>query len=125
MSLYESYVRDRHEEANDARGDAESHLISQLDNGDRITAAVAAVARTQPVARWWQSAVAAMDHEGLDPADALHRAREAARRVLTDQAIPCSACPFAQGFAIVRIEAARSFYRETAHLDEITARRAS
>jgi hypothetical protein len=108
-----------------ARGDAEAHLITQLDNSEALTVAVVAVARTRAVSRWWDIAVTAMDHEGLDPVDALVRTREAARHVLTDQAVPRAACPFAQGFATASVEAARTFYQDTAHLDEITVRRAS
>jgi hypothetical protein len=125
MSRYESYLRDRQEQAHQARGDAEAQLVTQLDNGEALSVAVAAVARTRAVSRWWDTAVTAVDHEGLDPVDALVRTREAARHVLTDQASPRTACPFAQGFATAAVEAARTFYQDTAHLDEITVRRAS
>jgi hypothetical protein len=70
MPVFEEYVRDRREEADQARGDAEGHLISQLDNADSITEAVATVALTRAVAVWWATAVNAIDREGLDPADA-------------------------------------------------------
>lgn len=64
-----------------------------------------------------------IDHEGLDPVEALWRARDTARRALTDHTISRHADPFAQGFAIASIEAARTFYRDTAHLDSFTTRK--
>jgi hypothetical protein len=54
--------------------------------------------------------------------EALWRARDTARRALTDHTIPRHADPFAQGFAIAFIEAARTFYRNTAHLDALATR---
>ncbi|MGI8335239.1 hypothetical protein ACRYCC_35265 [Actinomadura scrupuli] len=43
---YESYIRDRQEQAHQARGDAEAHLITRLDNGEALTVAVAAITRS-------------------------------------------------------------------------------
>jgi hypothetical protein len=125
MPVYYEYVRDRREEATQARGDAEARLIEQLYEGEPIVVTVADVARARAVAAWWETTVAAIEDEGLDPVDALARTRKAASHVLTDQTIPRAACPIAQGFALAQIEAARTFYHATAHLDEITTRRAS
>ncbi len=87
----------------------------------RHRAAVAVVA-ARATASWWDEPVTGIDHEGLDPVEALWRARDTARRTLTDHTIPRNADPFAQGFAVAFIEAARTFYRDTAHLDALTTR---
>lgn len=125
MPVYEEYVRDRHEEACHKRGDAEGRLIDDLDNGDAVAAAVAEVARARAEAAWWQRVVTAIDGEGVDPVDAVARARQSARAVLTHHPIVRTACPFETGFALAQIEGARTFYLTTAYLEEITTRRAS
>ncbi|MFB4317627.1 hypothetical protein [Actinomadura sp. 21ATH] len=126
MPVYEEYVRDRADEAADARGQAEARLVATLDNGDPLEAiAVVAVVSARAVAGWWQRAVSLIDGEGADATEALVRTRDAARRALLDHVIPRHACPIEQEFARVRVEAARSFYRATAHLDEVTARKVS
>lgn len=120
MNRMESYIRDRHDDAHRACSEAEAKMLAGLDEGDDIATEVAAVAAARAYASWWDEPVTGIDHEGLDPVEALWRARESARRELTDHTIPRHADPFAQGFAIAFIEAARTFYRDTAHLDALT-----
>ncbi|MFI0352845.1 hypothetical protein [Actinomadura sp. 9N407] len=126
MPVYEEYVRDRADETADSRGQAEARLVATLDNGDPLEAvAVVTVVSARTVAGWWQRAVSLIDNDGADPAEALARTRDAARRALIDQSIPRHACPIEQEFARARIEATRAFYRATAHLDEITSPKAT
>ena len=122
MNRMESYIRDRHDDAHQRRCEAEAKMLAGLDEGEDIAAAVAAVAAARASASWWDEPVTGIDQEGLDPVEALWRARESARRALTDHSIPRHADPFAQGFAVAFIEAARTFYRDTAHLDALTTR---
>ncbi|MFG2091816.1 hypothetical protein [Spirillospora sp. NPDC048824] len=118
----ETYIRDRHDAAHRARCEAEAKMLAGLDEGEDIVVALAAVAEARANASWWDEPVTGIDHEGLDPVEALWRARDTARRALTDHTIPRHADPFAQGFAVAFIEAARTFYRDTAHLDALTTR---
>ncbi|MFG1998639.1 hypothetical protein ACGFNU_05765 [Spirillospora sp. NPDC048911] len=121
MPVYEEYVRASADEASDVHGDAESRVYSAMNNGDPMEAsAVVAVVAARAVAEWWRVAVDAIDNQGLDAADALALTRQAARRCLIEHTVPRHACPVEQEFARTRIEAARTFYRTTAHLEEIT-----
>ncbi|TYB40801.1 hypothetical protein [Actinomadura chibensis] len=122
MNRMESYIRDRHDDAHHRRCEAEAKLLAALDEGEDIAAQVAAVAQARAIAFWWDEPVTGIDHECLDPVEALWRARDTARRALTDHTIPRHADPFAQGFALAFIEAARTFHRDTAHLDALTTR---
>lgn len=125
MNRVETYIRNRHEDAHHRRCEAESKMLAGLDEGEDIAGQVAAVATARAIASWWDEPVIGIDHEGLEAVEALWRARQAACRVLTDHTIPRHADPFAQGFALARIEAARTFYRDTAHLDALTTPRSS
>jgi hypothetical protein len=116
----ETYIRDRHDDAHRRRCEAEAKMLAGLDEGEDIATEVATVAAARAYASWWDEPVTGIDHEGLDPVEALWRARDTARRALTDHTIPRHADPFAQGFAIAFIEAARAFCRDTAHLDALT-----
>jgi hypothetical protein len=122
MNRFETYIRDRHEEAIHARGDAEGRLVARIDEGEGITAEVRTVAELRAVAGWWESVVTKMDQGGSDPVDALWLVREAARRVLVDRPAPRVACPFGLGFAVASIEGARRFYQGTAHLEALAAK---
>ncbi|WP_146778828.1 hypothetical protein [Actinomadura craniellae] len=120
MPIYDTYVRNRLEDARNECAEAEVNLVRAMENGDELADAVAEVAWTRALASWWDAAVTAIDHEGTDPVDALAQAREAAHRTLTDRAVPRAESPIAHGLTLARIEAARSFYQGTKHLDEIT-----
>ncbi|MFA1550769.1 hypothetical protein [Actinomadura chokoriensis] len=115
----ESYIRDRHDNAH-PRCEAEAKTLAGLDEGEQIATEVAAVAVARATPCRWDEPVTGIDHEGLDPAEALWRARDTAPRALTDHTIPRPADPFAQGFAVAFIEAARTFYRDTTRLDVLT-----
>lgn len=122
MNRMESYIRDRHADAHQRRCEAEAKMLADLEEEKDIAAALAAVAEACATASWWDEPVTGIDHEGLDPVEALWRARDTARRALTNHTIPRHADPFAQGFALAFIEVARTFYRDTAHLDALTTR---
>lgn len=124
MNRMESYIRDRHDDAHQRRCEAEAKMPAGLDEGEDIATALAAVAVAQAraTASWWDEPVTGIAHQGLDPAETLWRARDTARRALTDHSIRRHADPFAQGFAVAFIEAARTFYRDTAHPDALSTR---
>ncbi|MFI0354226.1 hypothetical protein [Actinomadura sp. 9N407] len=122
MDCFESHLRDRHEEALHARGDAEGRLVARIDEGETITAEVRTVAELRAVAGWWDSVITKIDHGGSDPARALALVREAACRTLTDRPAPRAACPFGLGFAVASVEGARRFYRDTAHLQALATK---
>ncbi|WP_395111305.1 hypothetical protein [Actinomadura sp. SCN-SB] len=120
MNRIENYIRDRHAEAIDARGDAEGELVAAIDGGEAIAAEVRAVAQTRAVAGWWERVLTQIDQGGADPCDALWRQREAAHRAQLDHPTPRAACPFSWSFAAASIEGARHFYCETAHVQALT-----
>jgi hypothetical protein len=119
MNKFEVYIRDRHAAVNDELTDTERAVISRLDNGEDPSAELGRFAAARALAGWWHRVVTEIDHAGMDPVDALWRMRESARRVLTDQPMPQIACPFAYGFAVASIEAARRFHRDTAHMEPL------
>jgi hypothetical protein len=121
MPVFDDYVRACRDQALDELGTAEGRMIHQLESGDSIDpAALVAVVALRATARRWQYVVDLIDQECVDPADALVKVRDAARTILMDQQVPRHACPIEQEFARVRIEAARDFYRATAHVDALT-----
>jgi hypothetical protein len=122
MDQFEAYIRDRYEDAVHARGDAEGRLIARLDEGENIAAEVRMVAECRAVAAWWESVITKIDHGCSEPAEALSRVRDAARRVLLDRPAPRAACPFGLGFAVASTEGARRFYRDTAHLEALSTK---
>jgi hypothetical protein len=121
MNKFEVYIRDRHAAVNDELSDAERAVFSRLDNREDPSAELGTFAAARALDSWWHRVVTMIDHAGLDPVDALWRMRESARRVLTDQPIPQAACPFAYGFAVASIEAARRFHRDTAHMEVLAS----
>ncbi|WP_131951857.1 hypothetical protein [Actinomadura sp. GC306] len=88
----ETYIRDRHDDTRQRRCEAEAKMLAGLDEKDDTATEVAAVARA--AATWWGEPVTGIDHEGLDPVQAPWRARDTARRALTDRTIPRHADPF-------------------------------
>ena len=121
MNAFVTHLSDRHEQAQEAAGEARSRLITILDeDGPALASAMAEVAFLDAYARWWTTVIHHIDHAGIDPVTALSHARTAARRTLLEHTTPRLACPFEQGVAQASIEAARRFYRDTTTLDTIT-----
>jgi hypothetical protein len=118
MNAFLTHLSDRHEQAQEAAGEARSRLITILDeDGPALASAMADVAFLDAYARWWTTVIHHIEHAAFDPVTALSHARTAARRTLIEHPTPHLACPFAQGMAQASIEAARRFYHDTTTLD--------
>jgi hypothetical protein len=79
VNCMESYIRDRHDGAHQRRCEAEAKMLVALDETEDTATEVAAATITRASARWCDEPVTGIDHEGLDPVQALWRARGTAR----------------------------------------------
>jgi hypothetical protein len=119
MTRLEIYIRDRFEEAVQARGDAECGLASLAEQGEDFTIELRTVAELRAVARWWERVLAELD-QGAGAFDALWLLRGDARRALIGPPAPRASCPFVRGFADASITGTRAFYDQTAHVQELS-----
>lgn len=108
------------EQAADEAAEARDELAEQFDE-DRdddqydLTDAMTTVAYRQPYARWWTTLTRHIEHDGFDPATALHKTRDAARRALLrlDACTPCSECPRTQDPLVILRQATSDFHHDT------------
>jgi hypothetical protein len=118
MQSFAQHLFTLRDNAKEAADEACNRLIGQL----RIAApdlgpAVAEVAHLQAYARWWTTLTNHIEHAHTDGVTALVRTRQAAHRLLLENVIPRSECPFTDAQAIANLEAARHFYHDTQALE--------
>ncbi|MCO5999764.1 hypothetical protein [Actinoallomurus rhizosphaericola] len=118
MQPFAQHLFGLRDNAKDAAEEACNRLISQL----RVAApdlgpAIAEVAHLQAYARWWTTLTNHIEHAHSDAVTALVRTRQAAHRLLLENVIPRSECPFTDAQAIANLEAARHFYHDTQALE--------
>ncbi|GLY79193.1 MarR family transcriptional regulator [Actinoallomurus iriomotensis] len=107
------------QQAIDEADKARNELAKQLDqdivkDGFEFIEAMAALAYRQPYARWWTTLTCHIQN-GLDPATALHKTREAAHRALLrlDASTPCTRCPRTKDPVVILRQAANDFRHDT------------
>ncbi|GAB3971355.1 hypothetical protein GCM10029978_046390 [Actinoallomurus acanthiterrae] len=120
MQPFAQHLFNLRDNAKDAADEACNRLISQLRGASPdLGPAIAEVTHLQAYARWWTTLTNHIEHARADAITALVRTREAARRLLLENVIPRSECPFTDAQAIANLEAARHFYHDTQALEVV------
>lgn len=105
------------EQATDEAAEARDELAEQLDEDleeDQydFADAMTTVAYHQPYSRWWATVIHRIEHDGLDPATALHETREAAHLALLGLGASTPCAP-TQDLLLILHRATSDFRRDT------------
>jgi predicted transcriptional regulator len=108
------------QQAIDEAAKARNELAEQLDqhlaeNEFELTEAMTTLAYRQPYARWWTTLTHHIQN-GLDPATALHKTRDAAHHTLLrlDASTPCTPCPRTRDPLTILRQAVSDFHHDIA-----------